>query len=445
MRRLKKMKLSTQINLIFTIVTVLTSFVFLFAVTQVIKESRIQQNKDQLNAYFNEIIQMPPLSRPTNNRYNGYVVYQNGRLLYASSNFSDVLDNQYTTSRLYQMFSVRPGFEAEDVEDGNTYYFRFQRRSDSDFTIVFTGDDYLSVTNTRFSAVVLVSLVAIILLGNITILLWSRITVDRVKHLEGEVALLTKNNYKVPIKMGGDDEITDLARTIEKMRREIELNENIKQEMLQNISHDFKTPIAVIRSYAEAISDGVSDPKEAKIVIKQADILNQKVKQLLELNKLEYLKDPSTFETIRIKDLIKNIIHQQKYRTQIKIKTELDDSTYFATKENLITVFSNILDNALRYAKNEIKITLSNKKLTFYNDGESISDKFIEQLFKPYEKGSKGQFGLGMSIVQKTCEHFNLQLSVRNVNPGVEFIIEPLWFGVLFFYTFLLMSHSYDL
>ena len=426
MRRLKKMKLSTQINLIFTIVTVLTSFVFLFAVTQVIKESRIQQNKDQLNAYFNEIIQMPPLSRPTNNRYNGYVVYQNGRLLYASSNFSDVLDNQYTTSRLYQMFSVRPGFEAEDVEDGNTYYFRFQRRSDSDFTIVFTGDDYLSVTNTRFSAVVLVSLVAIILLGNITILLWSRITVDRVKHLEGEVALLTKNNYKVPIKMGGDDEITDLARTIEKMRREIELNENIKQEMLQNISHDFKTPIAVIRSYAEAISDGVSDPKEAKIVIKQADILNQKVKQLLELNKLEYLKDPSTFETIRIKDLIKNIIHQQKYRTQIKIKTELDDSTYFATKENLITVFSNILDNALRYAKNEIKITLSNKKLTFYNDGESISDKFIEQLFKPYEKGSKGQFGLGMSIVQKTCEHFNLQLSVRNVNPGVEFIIEPL-------------------
>ena len=426
MRRFKKMKLSTQINLIFTIVTVLTSFVFLFAVTQVIKESRDQQNKDQLNAYFNETIQRAPLTRPLDNSFNGYVVYQNGRLLYASSNFSQVLDNQYTTSRLYQMFINRPGFEAEDVEDGKTYYFRFQRRSDSDFVIVFTGDDYLSVTNTRFSAVVLVSLIAIILLGNITILLWSRITVDRVKHLEGEVAQLTKNNYKIPIKMGGDDEITDLARTIEKMRREIELNENIKQEMLQNISHDFKTPIAVIRSYAEAISDGISDPKEAKIVIKQADILNQKVKQLLELNKLEYLKDPSTFETIRIRDLIKNIIHQQKYRTQIKIKTHLDDSTYFATKENLLTVFSNILDNALRYAKNEIKITLENKKLTFYNDGEPISEKFIEELFKPYEKGSKGQFGLGMSIVQKTCEHFNLQLSVRNVNPGVEFIIEPL-------------------
>lgn len=424
MRRFRRMKLSTQINLIFTVVTVLTSFIFLFAVSQVIKESRIQQNKDQLNAYFNEVIQMPPLSRPGSNRYNGYVVYQNGRLLY-SSNLS-VLDGQYTATRLYQMFNVRPGFEAEDVKEGNTYYFRFQRRSDSDFTIVFTGDDYLSVTNTRFSAIVLASLIAIILLGNITILLWSRITVDRVKKLQDEVAQLTKNNYRVPIVMEGFDEITDLAHTIEKMRREIESSDNIKQEMLQNISHDFKTPIAVIRSYAEAIADGISEPQEAEIVIKQADLLNQKVKQLLELNKLEYLKDPSHFEVVKIKDLIGNIVDQQKYRTHVDIKTDLDDSTYFATKENLITVFNNILDNALRYAKKEIKITLKQKRLTFYNDGEPISERFIEQLFKPYEKGDKGQFGLGMSIVQKTCEHFNLTLSVRNVDPGVEFIIEPL-------------------
>ncbi len=424
MKKFKEMKLSTQINLIFTVVTVLTSFIFLFAVSQVIKESRIQQNKDQLNAYFNEVIQMPPLSKPDSSRYNGYVVFQNGRLLYASN--LSVLDNHYTATRLYQIFSVRPGFEAEDVEDGNTYYFRFQRRSDSDFTIVFTGDDYLSVTNTRFSAIVLVSLIAIILLGNITILLWSRITVDRVKRLQDEVALLSKNNYQVPIVMEGADEISDLAKTIERMRREIESSDNIKQEMLQNISHDFKTPIAVIRSYAEAISDGISEPKEAEILIKQADILNQKVKQLLELNKLEYLKDPSHFEVIQVKDIIKNIVDQQKYRTHVDIHTDLDDSTYFATKENLFTVFNNILDNALRYAKSEIKITLKQKKLTFYNDGEPISKKFIDQLFKPYEKGDKGQFGLGMSIVQKTCEHFNLTLSVRNVDPGVEFIIEPL-------------------
>ncbi|TNF09083.1 MAG: ATP-binding protein, partial [Bacillota bacterium] len=105
---------------------------------------------------------------------------------------------------------------------------------------------------------------------------------------------------------------------------------------------------------------------------------------------------------------------------------KLDDSTYYGIKDNLYTAFNNIIDNAIRYAKTKIIIELVNKKLTFFNDGEPISKNFIEQSFKPYEKGQKGQFGLGMSIVQRTCEHFNLKLSVENVNQGVKFIIEPL-------------------
>jgi len=155
-------------------------------------------------------------------------------------------------------------------------------------------------------------------------------------------------------------------------------------------------------------------------------MLNQKVKQLLELNKLEYLKDASEFEDIRIKDVIINIVNNQKYRTNIDLQTDLDDSTYFGIKENFYTAFSNIIDNALRYAKTKIIITLKNKKLTFYNDGEPISDKFIDHVFRPYEKGQNGQFGLGMSIVQKTCSHFNLLLKVENVSDGVIFMIEPL-------------------
>ena len=87
---------------------------------------------------------------------------------------------------------------------------------------------------------------------------------------------------------------------------------------------------------------------------------------------------------------------------------------------------SNIVENAIRYAKTIIKIKLHNKKLTFFNDGEPISEKFIQSRFKPYEKGDRGQFGLGMSIVQKTAQHFNLNLIVENVENGVEFTIEPL-------------------
>jgi two-component system sensor histidine kinase CssS len=292
--------------------------------------------------------------------------------------------------------------------------------------IVFTADDYLKIIGNSFNFYTQISFISLVLLGNIIILFWSKITVERVKRLSGEVELLTSNAYRKPIAIDGADEITELARTIEKMRREIERSDKIKQEMLQNLSHDFKTPIAVIQSYAEAINDGVTGPEEAHIIIKQAEILNQKVKQLLELNKLEYLKSQQEYEEVRIKDLIQNIVNNQKFRKNIEFELKLDDSTYYGIKDNFYTAFNNIVDNAIRYAKSKIVIELQNKKLTFFNDGEPISQNFIDQTFKPYEKGQKGQFGLGMSIVQRTCEHFNLKLSVENVSKGVKFTIEPL-------------------
>ena len=68
-----------------------------------------------------------------------------------------------------------------------------------------------------------------IVLGNLIILLWSKITVERVKRLNGEIETLSANNYRIPIDINGSDEITELALTIEKMRREIEQSEKTKQ------------------------------------------------------------------------------------------------------------------------------------------------------------------------------------------------------------------------
>jgi len=419
---MKEIKLTTQLNLIFTIVTLLTSLIFIVAFNRVLANLRIEQNKLQLFEYLQEVSEN--IDNPAGSSYNGYIIVF-GNIVIKSNNIS-ILDGNYTAQSLYNKLKVIPGGTFDETISGSNYYYQIERRPANSAVIVFTSEAYLDVIGNSFSALVRASFIALVLLGNLIILMWSRITVLRVKRLQGEVQLLSGTNYQVPIEIDGNDEITDLALTIEKMRQEIQYSEKSKQEMLQNISHDFKTPIAVIQSYAEAIADGVSDVSEAEVIIKQADLLNQKVKQLLELNKLEYLKDQNEFETVVIKDIIINIVNNQKYRTPIDFKLDLDDSTYFGVKENFYTAFSNIIDNAIRYAKSIIVITLKNKKLTFYNDGEQISEKFIEQLFKPYEKGRNGQFGLGMSIVQKTCAHFNLLLKVENVDQGVMFTIEPL-------------------
>ncbi len=429
---MKQIKLATQLNLIFTLVTLLTSIIFIIALNRVFDDLKEKQNEQQFDTYyqqvstnFNYILSPGYEDNPIyDNQYNGYVIVQND-IIRAYYNI-DILDEHYTVQQVVDKFPYVFSYKGNETINGVTYYYQTRLTPNQTLVIVFTANDYLNAIGNSFNFYTQISFISLIVLGNVIILLWSKITVERVKRLNGEIELLTTNNYKVPIEINGSDEITELALTIEKMRRQIEQSEKTKQEMLQNVSHDFKTPIAVIQSYAEAISDGISDPKEAAIIIKQAELLNQKVKQLMELNKLEYLKSQQEYEVIKIKDIIINIVNNQKYRSNLEFIVDLDDSSYYGIKENFYTAFNNIVDNAIRYAKTKIIITLKNKKLTFYNDGEPISQKFIDQMFKPYEKGQKGQFGLGMSIVQKTCTHFNLKLSVENIDEGVRFTIEPL-------------------
>jgi two-component system sensor histidine kinase CssS len=209
------------------------------------------------------------------------------------------------------------------------------------------------------------------------------------------------------------------------MRFELETNEKTKQEMIQNISHDFKTPIAVIQSYAEAIRDEITSIEDTQIIIKQADILNRKVKQLIELTKIENDVTEVSRTPVVIKEVIKHILDQQKYRSGIVFETSLDDSTWFGVYDYFHSAFSNIVDNMLRYANTKISIHLEKNVLTFYNDGEAIEENLIEKLFKPYEKGPKGQFGLGLSIVKRTMDLFDLTITIKNEDHGVKFIISP--------------------
>ena len=88
------------------------------------------------------------------------------------------------------------------------------------------------------------------------------------------------------------------------------------------------------------------------------------------------------------------------------------------------TIIDNLLNNFMRYAKKEIKITIKNQKITLFNDGPNIDKSIIDNIFTPYKKGLNGMFGLGLSIVKKTLELLKYDISVDNVKNGVNFIIK---------------------
>lgn len=426
---MNRLRLSTQFYIIFTVVILLTSLFFTLGMNYVFEDFRAEQNRDQLatyannifDAYLNQGLESPFLRSD----YNGYVIYEDGAKVY-DANF-EIIDSIYTTRQLFLRMNTWLSNEKTESFDEDTFYFHLTRFENDILIVTFTDSTYLENLGTSFNVILRISFISIVLLGNTTILVWSRIILDRIRKLQGEVTKLSANNYHEPIEVVGEDEISELARRIENMRKEIESNEKTKQEMIQNISHDFKTPIAVIQSYAEAIGDGVADIDDTTIITKQADILNHKVKQLIELTKLEHNVTEQARHDISIREVIQHIYDQQKFRRDdVQFILDLDHSTYYGVYDYFFSAFSNIVDNMLRYATSKISITLKNQTLTFENDGEHIEESMIQTLFKPYEKGPKGQFGLGLSIVKKTMDLFQLSIEVYNKKDGVGFTIKPL-------------------
>ena len=226
------------------------------------------------------------------------------------------------------------------------------------------------------------------------------------------------------------DEIGEVATALVDMEDELQKQTRVKEEMIQNISHDLKTPIATIKSYAESIKDGVYPyetlEKSVDVIIEHADRLEKKVHSLIVLNKMGYLLDECPEgDALDMNAVIeKAILSLKVIRPEIHFIRTLDEGVKFHGEEDpWRIVVENLVDNALRYAKTYIQITLHEGELCVINDGKPISEDRLEKLFKPYEKGTDGKFGLGLSIVYRVATTYGYKVDAENLKDGVCFRI----------------------
>ncbi len=226
------------------------------------------------------------------------------------------------------------------------------------------------------------------------------------------------------------DEIGELADALVEMEYELQKQNREKQEMIQNISHDLKTPIATIRSYGESIKDGIypygSLEKSIDVIIEHADRLEKKVRSLIQLNKMEYLLDNCPEgETLNMSEVIDKVLLSLKViRPDISFETDINrDVKFHGDEDPWRIVVENLVDNALRYAASVIRIELKPGELIVSNDGRPIEAERLAKLFKPYEKGTDGQFGLGLSIVHKVVTTYGYRVDAENLPKGVTFRI----------------------
>ena len=258
---------------------------------------------------------------------------------------------------------------------------------------------------------------------------WSNNLVNRIKKIKDKIDNLNNDNYNHSADTKYSDELYTLDRAVQDMHLYLLEQEEYKNQMYQNISHDFKTPITVMKSYIEAYEDEIQTDKETMNIIKeQLKKLEIKVHSLLYLNKLNYMKDKlnNLKEKYDVSIIINTSVDKFRLvRPDIEFVLEFDKKNNFfrGNADMWEAIIDNILNNFMRYAKKTIKVTIKNNKIILYNDGDNIDENILNNIFTPYEKGVKGVFGLGLSIVRKTLHLLNYDISIENDKNGVKFII----------------------
>ena len=315
--------------------------------------------------------------------------------------------------------------------------FKYKRHEYYYVTEVFNNRMRIAITNDSYIEKMKKSILLIIfkvvgitlIIISAFVVIWSNHLVNRIKKIKNKIDNINNENYPHEVDTRYCDELYTLDRAVGDMRIYLTEQEEYKNQMYQNISHDFKTPITVMKSYIEAEEDGIETHDEVKKILKeQLNKLEIKVHSLLYLNKLNYLAEKKdmlkgTYDvSIAITSAAKKF---KASRPDVEFVLDIDkkNTIFRGSADMWEAIIDNILNNFMRYAKKKVKVTVKNKKIILYNDGENIDDNVLNNIFTPYEKGLKGVFGLGLSIVKKTLHLLNYDITIENIKNGVKFII----------------------
>ena len=244
---------------------------------------------------------------------------------------------------------------------------------------------------------------------------------------------IAKRNWKEPFKWEGEKEFETLSNQFEQMRQNLISYDEGQKTFIQHASHELKTPIMIITSYAQSIKDGVM-PKEnvnetMDVILQEASRMEKRIGDMLYFSKLDALKDDHSIQErslIRFGTLASEIEERFRFqRDDVTIMIRGEDVQLYGDREQFESVLDNLVQNAIRYAKDTILLeaTESNNKttMTVFNNGAAIEDAEQQYMFEPFQKGSEGKFGLGLAIVKRIAMLYDGTVHFENKDDGVAF------------------------
>ncbi|WYP27742.1 ATP-binding protein [Alkalihalobacillus sp. FSL W8-0930] len=244
---------------------------------------------------------------------------------------------------------------------------------------------------------------------------------------------IANRDWQEPLQLEGDEDFERLSTQFERMRSNLNSYDRAQKTFIQHTSHELKTPIMVIKSYAQSVKDGIM-PKESleqtmEVITEEANRMERRVIEMLYFTKLEQMKQNQlNRSTFAFGGLAYQIEERFRYqREDVTIHVVSPEVEINGDLDQLEVLLENLVENALRYADNNIWISAepytTGVTISVENDGEPIDDNEIKELFKPFYKGNKGKFGLGLAIVKQIAELHHGSPRVENTDKGVRFVI----------------------
>ncbi len=267
-------------------------------------------------------------------------------------------------------------------------------------------------------------------------------------HDKSEIGVLGNSMNYMSDKL--EENISQLKAANRELQRDIERKEEIDEmrtEFLSNVSHELKTPIALIQGYAEGLKEGITDDPESmdyycSVIIDEASKMNVMVRKLLTLNQIEFGNEELVMERFNIVELISSCVSANELRAsqqgiKLEFNHEKDVMDVWSDEYKVEEVVTNYLTNAINHCDYDkiVKVDAvyngDNVRVYVYNTGKPIPDEDIDKIWTKFYKVDKartreyGGNGIGLSIVKAIMDSYGKECGVENIDGGVRF-----WFDL---------------
>ena len=268
-----------------------------------------------------------------------------------------------------------------------------------------------------------------------------------IENISNEAKHLAKGNFNIDFAENDILEINELAKTLNYTKNELIKTDELRRDLMANVSHDLKTPLTMIKAYAEMSTDLHSDNKEKqkedmKIIINETNRLTTLVNDILILSKMQSDIEELNIESFDLVELTNNILKSYSYLKELEnynfiFKHNKKKIILEADKQKIEQAIYNLINNAINYTGNDNKIfiTILDKnniiRVEIKDTGKGIKKEDLPYIWDKYYKNKKKHkrnligTGLGLSIVKNILEKHNFNYGVTTKeNKGTSFYFE---------------------